>query len=977
MKRRRDGLHDGFAVTLLCLLVIAGTWQITLAGRVLAGGDVFTYFYPYWAEATRAIRSARLPVWNPYLFMGVPFTANSQVGFFYPLNWPLWLLLPAHRSVHLTMALHLCLAAIGAYIWGRKALKLGRIASWSTGAVFALGGYLTAQIEHVNQLQGLAWLPLLLTVAHKIGSLSSAANGARDSAGQLPGHSWLSRYLKPCAMLAAVTALILLAGHTQTAFISLLGAAAYATAPALRQCLRRGNGKSIVRVGVSLLGGALLAIALSAIQLLPTWQLSRLSVRAQGLPFNERVSFSLSPLYVGRALLPLFGRTVAADHLEHVAYIGTSGLALAIAGVLVDLRRRSGERERRWTDYVSVYVIVFMGFLFALGLYNPLYVLLARYVPGFAHFRVPARWLALYAIGASAMIGRAVEAMWDRRSPAGPTVLIVGGFLVVLILSAVGAAHLSGERDLGQLTVIGWLGGTLGSAVLLLVARWRPRGAAVGLVALLIGELFLARRALPHGRATAGQAYTSLRPSVAHLLALQGLDTGPGDRFLSMSDTTFDPGDLSLIRMIYGPELSEDQLYEYVIATKQKEILSPNLPLAFEVPAVDGYDGGVLPLAHYVTLERAFLSAEEVSLDGRLREKLREIPRGRWLNLLNVRYVITDKLGDAWVDDVFYDLQFGAHLGQGDTAVVSRVPSFEATALGIVSYVEGAEGVTDGVPAGVVRIGFGDGRERTFELRLGEDVPHGAGDSQGGSAVATRLGWSRPRSPVTVTVRGAVPAGEWVVRGLSLIDERTGGFQSLVLSDEGQFRLVHSGDVKIYENLDVMSRAFIVGRARVAQDDEAALRAMQEPTFYPTSEVVLVDDQSSCTAFARTVVAGEEGTEQDVIQRRSVRITAYEPGRVVVEVAMDDPAYLLLTDAHYPGWEATVDGERVPICRADLLFRAVALEPGHHRVIFTFRPMLQWIGTAVTLVGLVSLLIIWRAHRIVQSKAGCYNQTED
>ncbi|RLC79653.1 MAG: hypothetical protein DRJ03_23095, partial [Chloroflexi bacterium] len=117
-------LRDLLAVALLWMLVLAFFYQIALAGRVLAGGDIFTYFYPYWAEATRAIRAARLPLWNPYLFMGVPFLANSQVGFFYPLNWPLWLLLPAHRSIHLTIVLHLCLAAFNGYLWGRGSLRL-------------------------------------------------------------------------------------------------------------------------------------------------------------------------------------------------------------------------------------------------------------------------------------------------------------------------------------------------------------------------------------------------------------------------------------------------------------------------------------------------------------------------------------------------------------------------------------------------------------------------------------------------------------------------------------------------------------------------------------------------------------------------------------------------------------------------------------------------------------------------------------
>jgi len=50
------------------------------------------------------------------------------------------------------MVVHLCLAAVTAYVWGRRGLRLGRIGAWAVGAAFALGGYMSAQLEHVNQL---------------------------------------------------------------------------------------------------------------------------------------------------------------------------------------------------------------------------------------------------------------------------------------------------------------------------------------------------------------------------------------------------------------------------------------------------------------------------------------------------------------------------------------------------------------------------------------------------------------------------------------------------------------------------------------------------------------------------------------------------------------------------------------------------------------------------------------------------------
>jgi hypothetical protein len=47
--------------------------------------------------------------------------------------------------------------------------------------------------------------------------------------------------------------------------------------------------------------------------------------------------------------------------------------------------------------------------------------------------------------------------------------------------------------------------------------------------------------------------------------------------------------------------------------------------------------------------------------------------------------------------------------------------------------------------------------------------------------------------------QGAGPSGGLVLRGMSLIDRRTGAHQSITVSPLGDFRRIYSGDVKIYE----------------------------------------------------------------------------------------------------------------------------------------------------------------------------------
>ena len=204
-----------------------------------------------------------------------------------------------------------------------------------------------------------------------------------------------------------------------------------------------------------------------------------------------------------------------------------------------------------------------------------------------------------------------------------------------------------------------------------------------------------------------------------------------------------------------------------------------------------------------------------------------------------------------------------------------------------------------------------------------------------------------------------MPEGSLIVRGMSLIDERTGSFEPLIISDQGRFRLAHSGDVKIYENLNVLPRAFVVPRARVADDDSTALEAMQDPAFDPSSEVVLhLDGDPNDSQIDQQRLLPGAGLAARELSGAEATIAQYRPERVVIDVGLDEPGYLVLTDAWYPGWQASVDGEPVAVHRADLIFRAIALEPGKHRVTFVFRPLSWLVGTVASLFGLVLLIVI-------------------
>lgn len=164
--------------------------------------------------------------------------------------------------------------------------------------------------------------------------------------------------------------------------------------------------------------------------------------------------------------------------------------------------------------------------------------------------------------------------------------------------------------------------------------------------------------------------------------------------------------------------------------------------------------------------------------------------------------------------------------------------------------------------------------------------------------------------------------------------------------DRGQFhRIYEKGNVRAYEKQQVLPRAYFASRARALDDPNAVLAALDDPGFDPRSEVILEGEQVPATPPAPA--AGAAG----------VRITRYEPEDVEIAVDTPEPGYMVLTDLWYPGWRAYVGDREVPIERANYLFRAVRLGPGHSVVHFHFRPASLRLGLALSATTALLLLI--------------------
>ncbi|MBZ6075504.1 YfhO family protein [Microvirga puerhi] len=119
-------------------------------------------------------------------------------------------------------------------------------------------------------------------------------------------------------------------------------------------------------------------------------------------------------------------------------------------------------------------------------------------------------------------------------------------------------------------------------------------------------------------------------------------------------------------------------------------------------------------------------------------------------------------------------------------------------------------------------------------------------------------------------------------------------------------------------------------------DSESALDQDELPEFNRQSEA-LIDDASMPLLKERYASSAEGASPKDL--QDHVKIVNYQRNSVSVDVETEEAGVLVLHDVYYPGWEVTVDGERKPLLRANLLFRGVEIPAGQHRIEFNFRPI--------------------------------------
>jgi hypothetical protein len=162
-------------------------------------------------------------------------------------------------------------------------------------------------------------------------------------------------------------------------------------------------------------------------------------------------------------------------------------------------------------------------------------------------------------------------------------------------------------------------------------------------------------------------------------------------------------------------------------------------------------------------------------------------------------------------------------------------------------------------------------------------------------------------------------------------------------------------EANLWENGNMLPRAFLVEEVLVVPDTRRVIPTLLS---HDPRRTAIVESPPACLGRLTPSAALPPAVE----------MLDYESTRVRLRTRHDRPGFLVMSDAHYKEWRASVDGQRVGIHRVNLLFRGVCVPAGEHVVEFRYRPFALQRGAvlaALAALGGLGALIFprWRRAR--------------
>jgi membrane protein YfhO len=400
----------------ILLLIAAGFfYPMLFDGKVIFYRDYNLITYPIRYFLGQTFNQGAIPYWVPHANGGMPFMAAFHPGVFYPPSL-LFFLDDTTYALNLFYVLHFMILGVFAFLLARS-WNLSFVAALCCGITGMLSGFMMASTLVSNFFIAAVWLPMIFWMFHQF--------WVRKHIGYFIGLivAIATQTLAACPEISIMTMLLLYA-HS---LCFLPGAPGF---------------PGIARMTASLGLAVILALGLSALQLVPTANLIKHSFRDGGLNYETHTHWSMQPSkFVALAIPPDYRKYINnpsslkpvpempaessdqntpkepsadfKDHsskaskvetrefsgLLHTVYMGLISLVLALLCFFF-------RREKAVIFWGAVFLL---GVFLALGKYNPLYEAIYYVIPFLALFRYPEKYFYISAFAIVFLTGYGLD----------------------------------------------------------------------------------------------------------------------------------------------------------------------------------------------------------------------------------------------------------------------------------------------------------------------------------------------------------------------------------------------------------------------------------------------------------------------------------------------------------------------------------------------------------------------------------------
>ena len=441
---------DAAADFLVLLIIAVFFFPLIFEEKTLFFRDLTVLAYPMKYFTHKAYHEGFLPFWNPAVYSGMPFLSVLYTGVLYPLNL-VFFLDNFTAAFNWFYILHYVLLTLSVYAliryWG---LSVG--AALCSAVTALLSGFFLSLPGATSLFYSAVWLPSIFY--------------------------WTQRCLRETKMSCFLGAVFCLACQTlggSPEFCALTVLTLFFWS--LARAPEAGWGRKTLRNGLAVAALALVSCGITAMQLVPTFVLTKDTMRSEGLDFDRHAKWSMHPADLVTLLNPKdytgFMEAVPPPQLFLIQnfHMGLFA-ALFLGAALLYLRHRA----------IRFWLFTFLlGIFFALGKYNPLYQGIYEWFPLIKLFRYPEKFYFLAAFSQVFLVGHGVDALIKSASTREPKPAAYLWLILGIGVACVAFGKLSGNTgsSLVYLMVFGvfcalfflqkWSAGGLKSILLVLI----------------------------------------------------------------------------------------------------------------------------------------------------------------------------------------------------------------------------------------------------------------------------------------------------------------------------------------------------------------------------------------------------------------------------------------------------------------------------------------------------------------------------